>query len=388
MSTLPFKELSSVNPESDKQTGKTAGLSPEINPHSEPPSPADLPTVLAIGVHALPAHLLERTEVLPASTEVWWERLLTKLRLGRLVQSLRPWRQAWALFRAAIRFDVVVTDGARLGLTFAALQKFRGRFRPVHVMYDCYWYHGSWLRRAAMRFCLREVDLCVVWTRVECARYAREYGLPISKFAFVRHHHTLKRYQFDIADDGYLFTGGNSDRDYRLFFDAVRDLQFPCILATNLPSLLKGLVTSPNVRIVNASPTEFRQLMAKSRVVVIPMRANLLRTGGQQTFLNAMCMRKPVILTDPEGGADYIQNGKTGLLVPYGDPVALRDAIRELWDNPEEARALGDSGYDSAVQLTTERCNTEIWNLSFDLVRMKRDQLRPGDSSVEPGRAS
>ena len=238
-----------------------------------------------------------------------------------------------------------------------------------------------------MRFCLREVDLCVVWTRVECARYSKEYGVSRSKFAFVRHHHTLKRYQYEVTDEGYIFTGGNSDRDYRLFFDAVRDLRIPCIVATNLPRLLKGLATPENVRVVSATAAEFRQLMARSRLVVIPMRGNLLRTGGQQTFLNAMCMRKPVILTDPEGGSDYIEDGKTGFLVRQGDSAALRDAITRLWNHSEEAKAIGDGGYDAALPLTTERCNTEIWNLSFDLVRSKKGQLRLNEPEMEKRRA-
>ena len=335
-----------------------------------------LPKILATGPHALPDELLRCTEVLPPTKETWWERVFATVRLSGLAQRSRQCRRAWAMFRKSRSFDAVVTDGALLGLTFACLQRLRGPRRPVHVMYDCYWYGGNRLRRAFMRFCLRRVDLCVVWTRVECVRYAKTYGLPADKFAFVKHHHTLNRYQFEVGDDGYIFTGGNSDRDYRLFLDAVRELSIPCVLASNLPELLQGQPTPAHVRVVSASPTEFRQLMARARVVVVPMQANLLRTGGQQTFLNAMHMRKPVILTDPEGGRDYIEHGKTGLLVPYPDVPALRDAILHLWQNAEEARGMGERGREAALPLTTERCNVEIWNLAFGLVAARRrDQM-------------
>ena len=326
------------------------------------------PRILATGPHALPEHLLACTEVLAPTKELWWERVLARLHLPGLAHRSRQCRRAWALFSMAPACDAAVTDGALLGLTFACMQRLRGRRRAVHVMYDCYWYGGNWLRRAFMRFCLKTVDLCVVWTNVECERYARTYQVPSAKFAFVRHHHTLKRYEFAIADDGYIFTGGNSDRDYRLFFDAVRDLPFPSVVATNLPQLLRGLAVPPNVRVVNASPTEFRQLMARSRLVVVSMQANLLRTGGQQTFLNAMHMGKPVILTDPEGGRDYIEHGKSGLLVRYPDAIALRDAIRFLWERAEDAGVIAERGREAALPLTTERCNVEIWNLVFTLV--------------------
>ena len=331
-------------------------------------SSSRLPRVLATGPHALPDDMLARTETLAPTKEAWWERILAMVRLSGFVHRSRQCRRAWAMFKTATGFDAVVTDGALLGLTFACLQRLRGRQRPVHVMYDCYWYGGNWLRRAFMRFSLRQVDLCVVWTNVECERYARAYGLPIRKFAFVRHHHTLNRYEFAVSDDAYIFTGGNSDRDYRLFLDAVREFPIPCVLATNLPELLRGLVIPANVRVVSASATEFRQLMARARMVVVSMQANLLRTGGQQTFLNAMHMQKPVILTDPEGGRDYIDHGKTGLLVRYPDVTALREAIRFLWESPAEASAIAERGRNSALPLTTERCNVEIWNLAFNLV--------------------
>jgi glycosyltransferase involved in cell wall biosynthesis len=331
-----------------------------------------LPNILATGPHALPEELLRRTEVLPPTEKIWWERVFAALRLSGLVQRSRQCRRAWAMFRKSRDFDAVVTDGALLGLTFAVLQRLRRPRRPIHVMYDCYWYGGNWLRRAFMRFCLRRVDLCVVWTRVECVRYAKTYGLTVDKFAFVKHHHTLNRYQFDVGDDGYIFTGGNSDRDYTLFLDAVRELSIPCILATNLPQLLSGLQIPTHVRVISASPAEFRQLMARARVVVVSMQANLLRTGGQQTFLNAMHMTKPVILTDPQGGSDYIEHGRTGLLVPYPDVPALRSAIRSVWENPENARVMGQHGREAALPLTTERCNTEIWNLALGLVASRR----------------
>ena len=335
-----------------------------------------IPRVLVTGIHALPPEFQARTDVLAALKDVWWEAALRKLKLDRLVRALRPWRVAWSLYRAEQEYDVVITDGARTGSTLAVLHRLRGSDRPVHVMYDCYWYHGNWFRRAAMHFCLDRVDLCVVWTNVECRRYAAEYAVSRSKFAFVRHHHTLKRYQFDVGDDGYIFTGGISDRDYRVFCDAVRELPIPCVLATTSPRLLQGLAIPANVRVVSATATEFRQLMARSRLVIIPMRANLLRTGGQQTFLNAMCMKKPVILTDPEGGADYIENGKTGVLVPAAGAAALREAIARIWEHPEEARAMADAGHDAAVPLTTERCNMQIWELSFALVRARQDRNR------------
>jgi len=154
------------------------------------------------------------------------------------------------------------------------------------------------------------------------------------------------------------------------------------VLATNRPKLLRGLDVPGNVRVVSVSPAEFRRLMARSRIVVMPMRATLLHAGAQQSILNAMLMGKPVILTDPEGGADYIDSGRTGILVPYGDPSRLRDGICQLWERPEEAAAMGARAQIAASALTVERSNIEMWNIALELVRAKREKAR--GRSTEP----
>lgn len=329
--------------------------------------PANL-KFLTLGIHALPPELHKQTVMLSPRPERWWEKLLRWSGLAGTADRSRSFRMAWSLFRAAPQFDAVITTGAMTGLVFAFLQKLRGSKRPVHVMYDCLWYGGNSLKRSWMRACLGQVNRCVVWASAERSRYAKVYELPADRFVFIPHHHSLLRYQFEIGDEGYLFAGGNADRDYGFFFEAVRELALPCLLATNRSKTLEGLQVPGNVRVVSATPGEFRQLMARARVVVMPMRATLLHAGAQQSILNAMYMGKPVVLTDPEGGADYIQHEKTGLLVEYLDVRTLRKAIQFLWEHPEEARAMGERAREAALPLTTERCNTEIWNLAMGIL--------------------
>jgi hypothetical protein len=64
---------------------------------------------------------------------------------------------------------------------------------------------------------------------------------------------------------------------------------------------------------------------------------------------------------------DYIQNGNTGVLVPYGDVVALREAIHGLITNREKARSMGERARAAAAAYTTERSNTMIWTVALRL---------------------
>ena len=55
-------------------------------------------------------------------------------------------------------------------------------------------------------------------------------------------------------------------------------------------------------------------------------------------------MGKAIICSRTTGQRDVIQEGKTGMFVPQGDPKALREAIQYLWDNPEVSRQMGNAG--------------------------------------------
>ncbi|MEI8139853.1 MAG: glycosyltransferase [bacterium] len=58
-------------------------------------------------------------------------------------------------------------------------------------------------------------------------------------------------------------------------------------------------------------------------------------------ILEAMAMGKPVIATDVGGNSELIQHGADGLLVPYGDPRAMADAIISFLTDRDYAAQLG-----------------------------------------------
>jgi glycosyltransferase involved in cell wall biosynthesis len=106
------------------------------------------------------------------------------------------------------------------------------------------------------------------------------------------------------------------------------------------------------------------QLMAQSGINVVGLEEGLLHSGGQQTFLNAMAMGKPVIVTDPEGAEDYICNGIDGLLVPPGDPEKLRSAILKLQKYPGLSIALGEKAREKTMTFDTETHLSAIASLA------------------------
>jgi glycosyltransferase involved in cell wall biosynthesis len=54
--------------------------------------------------------------------------------------------------------------------------------------------------------------------------------------------------------------------------------------------------------------------------------------------------RRPVVATKVGGLPEAVQHGRTGLVVPPGDPRALGEAIAELLADSERCRAMGEAG--------------------------------------------
>lgn len=63
-----------------------------------------------------------------------------------------------------------------------------------------------------------------------------------------------------------------------------------------------------------------------------------------QVIIEGMAAELPVVATEGGGVREIIENGRTGLLVPMGDPGALAQALGQLLSQPERARRLAAAG--------------------------------------------
>jgi glycosyltransferase involved in cell wall biosynthesis len=108
--------------------------------------------------------------------------------------------------------------------------------------------------------------------------------------------------------------------------------------------------------------------MAGAAIVVVPMEAGHLHSGGQQTYLNAMAMGKPVIVCDPRGPQGYIEDGKNGILLDYGDSEGLRRAILTLLSQPDLAAAMGRTAWTriESGSYSTEACMRAVAALALE----------------------
>ena len=78
---------------------------------------------------------------------------------------------------------------------------------------------------------------------------------------------------------------------------------------------------------------------AMARILALPSHSE----GSPNVVLEAMAAGLPIAATNVGGVPEILEDGKTGLLLPAGDPAAMAAAIRQLMTDAELGQYLGQS---------------------------------------------
>lgn len=80
-------------------------------------------------------------------------------------------------------------------------------------------------------------------------------------------------------------------------------------------------------------------LLAAADVFAFPSRTE----GLPNALLEAMASRRAIVTTDVPGCRDLVEDGRTGLIVPYGDAAALGGALSRVLGEFEFASRIGEA---------------------------------------------
>jgi len=136
-----------------------------------------------------------------------------------------------------------------------------------------------------------------------------------------------------VSDDGSIFSGGFSNRDYALLRAAAASLPAPLVIVASAHNGLPA-VDGDTVRIhLDIPEAAFEALLARSRVVAMPLRSQG-EACGQSVLLRVLRNGKPLVVTRHESLEAYLGSDYPGF-VPPGDVDAMRTALaRALADTP------------------------------------------------------
>jgi glycosyltransferase involved in cell wall biosynthesis len=262
--------------------------------------------------------------------------------LGRGAWYLRELTLPWELREA----DVVLSV---LGMLFPLAARPRRRLRVVVLNFgvNLIYARADRARRRLLRAALRSAAAIVCLGESQRLELLELTGLDPARV------HTVLG-----AVDAAFFTpqprppgepyvlaiGKDLARDYATLSEAIRPLGVRCEIVAH-PRNLVGVELPPHARVRDGLAWDaLRDLYAGAACVVVPQRRDGYpygsEGGGLTAILEGMAMAQPTIVSERAILAEYVEAGRTALVVPPEDPVALRETIE---------RALGDEGLAGAL---------------------------------------
>ncbi|MBW4052373.1 MAG: glycosyltransferase family 4 protein [Proteobacteria bacterium] len=206
---------------------------------------------------------------------------------------------------------------------------------------------------------LRAVDVFICMHK-DVSGYTKNYGILPERCEYV----PFKPNNWDLVDsvsvrDGdYVVALGASHRDYRTLLEAVKDVQMSVKIIlprARIKAHNADIGESPfpdNVQHLetHGGRVGWNQYLAESRLVVIPILADAIQPAGISVYLEAMALGKPVVITRGVS-TEGILDERLAVLVPPGNPRALREAIVKVWNDEPLRRSLGAAGKEYARSL-------------------------------------
>ncbi|MGM0588473.1 MAG: glycosyltransferase family 4 protein [Bacteroidota bacterium] len=250
------------------------------------------------------------------------------------------------------KYDVILSQSERVGLPLAFLMKYL-RIRIPHIMIISRITSMDEKKSRQKKWFLKHtkdvISKFLIWSSNQRNIIIEELGVPSEDIILIKRG-TDQRFWSPIQrNTDQICSVGMEMRDYPTLVKALEPLDIPCHIAVStargqLFDTVKRLYAMDelptNISVGRRPYVQLRELYARCRFTVVP----LLSTdsdNGLTAILESMAMGKPVICSRTEGQVDIIEDGVTGLFVPQGDPKALREAILELWNDPERAQAMG-----------------------------------------------
>jgi glycosyltransferase involved in cell wall biosynthesis len=282
-------------------------------------------------------------------------------RIGGLVRGL-------LLFRAARGCDAIVVRDNGPGVAtllfceawlrrrrrIVLIEFLRGRWPRPGWRQPLYRLWVGLVRAPALR---RAVAVGHVLSRAEADVYAREYGVARDRLEFVPW--PWRQFRDAIAPRGVdpggaprlVLSSGRAYCDWATLLDAARGRGWRLIVVCSESdaALVRELADDRVEVRVEIPRAEHAELLAAASVYAIVLEDTKI-SAGQVRLMHATQNGIPVVATRTTTLADYVVDGETALLVPPGDPAALRAAIERLLDDPGLAESLRTRAWERSGQ--------------------------------------
>jgi len=301
--------------------------------------------------------ILEGTLTLPdAVGRAPWSKRLPPRLLRRLF-AVSPTR-GLLLFAVSVRHPVVGVAREDPGWgTLLFLRALLGRERKLVVFQ-----HILHPRRHPLRRFLRAYDRWAIrrallrghaLTRADLEALPAHYGLPRERFAYVPWPLAMEAPPElpPTPSEPLVVSAGRAYCDWPTVFAAARGADWPLTVVCDRKDrrTVRRLNQDVEAEVLSEIPREdFYALLRRATVSVAAM-AEVHTSQGHIRVMDAANHGVPLVVSDTASVADYVEHERTALVVPPGDPAALRAAVDRLLSDPDLRERLRREAFRAAA---------------------------------------
>lgn len=233
-----------------------------------------------------------------------------------------------SFFKARGKYDrFFITGGEKTDLVALFILSLFPWINKKFVIVDAHWQKKEGLlgifQKIILFFSKRIVRQVQVHSAEEAYLYPKIFPIDKNTMKVVPFSTSLMGYKIEPSNEGFMLSGGVSFRDYKPLYSIAKELPLPVKLG--IPG--GGAEGNENLKRISVfgdwSNSEYFSQMSKCEIFLMPLQSGLNRTAGDQTILNAMLMRKVVIISDSITARTYIKHGINGFVYSNDDPSSL-----------------------------------------------------------------
>lgn len=294
---------------------------------------------------------------------------------GKLLwNSLKVVRSLFAAFRVKSNETVIVLDDTASGVFTSIFLQLFNKSNSIVLLNMIDNLSGSTLKKELYGKAFKRL-YCSVNNEELAELYHNLYAIPIKRF-FIQPD-TIDNFGMRILksnesheDRGYIFTGGNSYRDWNLFLKVVNSLpQYKFVGVAAKPAFPKVEIPHNLKMFFDIPEEEFLSLLRHCRIGYIPI--NVKTQGGQIVVYQLSLYHKPVVTTDSYAIKSVITNGYNGILVKIHDVKDSISAISSLMESRELRQTMGNRIFNDVSKLTTDY----FCNILFNFMKSKNIEI-------------
>ena len=169
------------------------------------------------------------------------------------------------------------------------------------------------IRKAFVNFCYCNVSKIIVYGDAEVQQYSDYFPKLKEKFIFVQYgrDYFYKDKQPFVHSKKYIASGGRSNRCYQTlcqaleYTDSLKD--FDCLVATRPECVSTEMVNSKVSFVYGITLNQFGSFIEGSRLFILPLLDTTL-SAGHMAMMEAMSVRKPILITDIPAIRNYVDD--------------------------------------------------------------------------------